>query len=109
MYYLKKKIMVLLIALVCIAPVFMGGCGGWHKAGKGSALFSAKIEILKSGEEGTETFVGDGKSIGVLQQSPKPSHEEKVIALEQEKSNRELKKQMISAGLGERVIDAMRQ
>lgn len=107
--YLKKNIMVLLIAMVCIAGFFVGGCGGWHKAGEGSALISAKLEIFKGGKGGTETFVGDGKSIGVLQQSPKPSHEEKAIALEQEENSTEVKKQLIRAGLGNRVADAMKQ
>lgn len=109
MFNLKKNILILLIAMVCVAGVFVGGCGGWYKAGEGSALVSAKIELFKSGKGGTETFIGDRESLKAREASQKPSHEEKIIALEQERNDIEVKRQLITAGLGERVADALKQ
>lgn len=109
MLNLKKNIMIVAILMVCAAGVFVGGCGGWYKAGEGSALVSATLELFKSGKGGTETFIGDRGSLQAREASQKPSHEEKLIAIEQEENNTEIKKQLITAGLGEHVADALRQ
>ena len=102
MYYLKKNILVLLIAVVCV--VFVTGCGGHsliQEDGEGRSLLKLNI----GGENGATLSIGEGptstrlvteETEKTLQASKKPSIREA-----------EVQKALIRNNLGREVVAAL--